>query len=245
MCGRYVLTSPPGDLAAQFGAREAPGLLESYEASYNVAPTMPVLAVAITRDGERVLDTYRWGLIPSWAEDPSIGSRLINARAETIETSRAFMDAFGKRRVAVLADGFYEWRTVPGIAGKRRQPLFFHRADGQPLAFAGLRERWPDPTIDGPDKWLRSCTIVTTVANQDLAGVHDRMPVILERVALDLWLDPAGETPEIEGLLRPAPAMTLIHHPVDPRVGDVRNDGPDLVEPFDVPDEPEALKLFP
>jgi putative SOS response-associated peptidase YedK len=251
MCGRYVLTSPPGDLAGHFDAMEAPGLLESYEASYNVAPTMPVLGLAVTRGGERILDTYRWGLIPMWVKDPSIGNRLINARAETLSTSRMFSDAFLNRRIAVLADGFYEWRTVPG---RRRQPLFLHRADGQPLAFAGLRERWRDPEIDGEDGWRRTCTIVTTVANEDLTGIHDRMPVILEMANLDPWLRPTvpgskADMSDIERLLRPAPPGTLVYHPVDPGVGDVRNDGPHLTAPYDADAaneaQPEPLRLFP
>jgi putative SOS response-associated peptidase YedK len=250
MCGRFVLASRPEALAEHFDAREAPGLLESYQPSFNVAPTMPVLGLAMTGGGERVLDSYRWGLIPAWARDLSIGNRLFNARAESLSTSRAFRDAFLNRRIAVLADGFYEWRPGPG---KHRQPLFIHRADGQPLAFAGLRETWRDPSgagagdgdRDGDGGWQRTCTIITTAANEDLAGIHDRMPVILEPGALDLWLDPAGSSQnELSGLLRAGSAGRLIHYPVDRRVGDVRNNGPELIAPLPEAAEPEDLRLF-
>jgi putative SOS response-associated peptidase YedK len=232
MCGRYALARRADALARLFGAREAPGLRESYEPSYNIAPTRQVLGLAAAPDGDRVLDTYRWGLVPWWASDPAIGNRLFNARAATLATSHTFADAFARRRLAVLADGFFEWRPGPD---DRRRPLFFHRADGAPLLLAGLWERWRDPS-HVRDEPLVSCTIVTTDAGPDLLGIHDRMPVILEPGDLDRWLDGA----ERAALLRPSSAGTLVHHPVDPRVGDVRNDGPDLIAPY----EEQELRLF-
>ena len=237
MCGRYALARPTRELAALFDATEAPGLAESYEPSYNLAPTRQVVALAMApRDG-RVLDTYRWGLVPAWAADPSIGNRLFNARAETLSTSKAFSDAFAHRRLAVLADGFFEWHGGPD---GRRRPLFFHRPDGTPLAFAGLWERWRDPS-HLRDEPLYSCTIVTTEAGPDLAGVHDRMPVVIEAAMLDRWLDPRRHHPhDVAAVLRTSPAGTLVHHPVDPRVGDVRNDEPVLVAPY----EDQELRLF-
>jgi putative SOS response-associated peptidase YedK len=234
MCGRYALARSARELASIFDAAEGPRLRESFEPSYNLAPTRQVVGLAITGTGERVLDAYRWGFLPAWASEPSIGSRLFNARAETLSSSRAFGDALAHRRLAVLADGFFEWRVGPD---GRRRPLFFSRADGAPLVFAGLWERWRGE--GGPP--LFSCTIVTTEAGPDLAGVHDRMPVVLDAATLDRWLaarsrvrdDPAA-------LLRPAPAGTLVHHPVDPRVGDVRNDSPELLAPY----EEQELRLF-
>jgi putative SOS response-associated peptidase YedK len=237
MCGRYALARRADALARLFGAREAPGLREAYEPSYNIAPTHRVLGLAMTPSGDRVLDTYRWGLVPSWANDPSIGSRLFNARAATLWTSQAFADAFARRRLVLLADGFFEWRRGPD---GRRRPLFLHRADGAPLLLAGLWERWWEGA-HRRDEPLVSCTIVTTEAGPDLIGVHDRMPVVLELDDLDRWLDPRRRDQDDRAeLLRPSPAGTLTHHPVDPRVGDVRNDGPDLVAPY----EEHELRLF-
>ncbi|HUZ20383.1 MAG TPA: SOS response-associated peptidase [Acidimicrobiales bacterium] len=228
MCGRYVLVSPTEDLVRFFDAREAPGLTGRYEPSYNVAPTRQVLGVALSRRGDRVLDTYRWGLVPSWAKDPSIGNRLFNARGESVASKPAFGSAFKHRRIVVPSDGFYEWQKAPGGA---RRPFYFTRADGEPLAFAGLWEPWRDPARrDDPDAWIRTCTIITTGAGEDVVAFHDRMPVVLDRAAIDRWLDPDdAERDGLEGLLRPAPAGTLVVRAVDPRVGDARNDTAELL----------------
>jgi putative SOS response-associated peptidase YedK len=237
MCGRYALARPARELASLFDAAEAPGFRETYEPSHNLAPTRLVAGLAMPRDGDRVLDTYRWGLVPAWAEDPSIGGRLFNARAATLATSRAFSDAFEHRRLVVLADGFFEWQAGPD---GRRRPLLFRRADGRPLALAGLWDRWRDRSHGRPEP-VQSCTIVTTEAGPDVADVHDRMPVVLEDDALDRWLDPRRcDVHRAATLLHPSPAGTLVRHPVDPRVGDVRNDGPELVEPY----EERELRLF-
>lgn len=225
MCGRYGLYRPTDVLAKVFGAREAQGLRERYAPSYNIAPTADVVGLAAGEQGERILDLYRWGL----------AGRLFNARAESLAASHAFGGAMRRRRLALLADGFFEWRQSPG---RRGQPLFFTRADGTPLALAGIWE--------ARDSTLRTCSMVTTAAGTDIAEVHDRMPVILEPDALEVWLDPASRNlDELEGVLRPAPGGTLVHHAVDPRVGDVRNDSPDLILPFQSPtDDFEALRLF-
>lgn len=240
MCGRFGLYRPTDALAELFGAHEAPGVRRRWAPSYNIAPTRDVVGLAVTREVGRVLDLYRWGLVPSWAPDPSVGSRLFNARAEGLTASRAFGDAFRARRLAVVADGFFEWRPREG---RRPQPLFFRRADGAPLAIAGLWESWSGPAGDAP---LLSCTMVTTAAGPDLEGVHDRMPVVLDPLALEAWLDPrARDLRSLEELLRRPPAGTLVHHAVDPRVGDPRNDDPDLVVPFEPEGgEPEPLRLF-
>ena len=240
MCGRFALSWPAPRLAQLFDAEEGPGLREAYQPSFNLAPTSVVAGLAMTSDGGRLLEAYRWGLVPSWAPDPSIGGRLFNARAETLDSRPAFADALAARRMAVLADGFYEWRTEAGT--KRRQPYFFRRPEGQPLLFAGLWDVWRDGIHHGR---LLTCTIVTTAAGEDMAGIHDRMPAILPGEALESWLHPGriGRL-EREDLLRPALPGTLVHHPVDPRVGDVRQDDPQLVAPFTPPAEPESLRLF-
>jgi putative SOS response-associated peptidase YedK len=243
MCGRFGLYRPTDALAELFDAHEAPDLRRRWAPSYNIAPTRDVIGLAVTRGGRRVLDLYRWGLVPSWARDPSVGSRLFNARAEGLAASRAFADAFGARRLAIVADGFFEWRPREG---RRPQPLFFRRADGAPLAIAGLWESWWARARGGPDGSLVSCAMVTTAAGPDLAGVHDRMPVILDPLALEAWLDPRTRDPRsLEELLRPPPAGTLVHHAVDPRVGDTGNDDPELVAPYEPEGgDPEPLRLF-
>ena len=231
MCGRYVLATPIDELARYFEAREAPGVADSYLPSFNVAPTRDVLGLARDRDGDRLIDTYHWGLIPSWAKDPTVGNRLFNARAETLVTKPAFRHAFQSRRLAVLSDGFFEWRKGPG---KLRQPFYLVRADGAPIAFAGLWEVWRDPSVGDKGGWLRSCTIVTTDANPDVSPIHDRMPVLLDPDALAAWLDTDANRPDdLVDLLVPSPLGTLVARPVDRRVGNVRNDDPGLLEPVE------------
>jgi|SRR6185437_6608671 len=252
MCGRFALYTPPDTLARLFDAELAAGAA-AIGPHWNVAPTTQVLGLRFGGgpgiDGPPrlplVLDQFRWGLIPAGATDPSPGSRLFNARAESVANRPSFRDAFDRRRVAVLADGFFEWRKG---TGSRRTPHYFHRADGQPLAFAGLWADWRDPRRQGPQDpaaerpAVRSCTIVTTTAGQDMDGIHDRMPVVLARDVLDLWVDPADADPdELAALLRPAPPGTLVHHPVDQRVGNVRHDDPGLIALREADPEPATL----
>jgi putative SOS response-associated peptidase YedK len=229
VCGRYVLATPIDELASFFEARRAAGLVGDWAASYNIAPTKTVVCLAPDADGGRVLDAYRWGLIPSWAKDPAIGNRLFNARSETVAVKPSFRGAFKSRRLVVVADGFYEWRRGPGA---RRQPYFLSRSDRAPMAFAGLWESWHDPaTADDDSAWVHSCTIITTAANDEVSPIHDRMPVVLEHDALEAWLDPSvAARDELEALLRPASPGTLAVRAVGPRVGNVRNNGPDLIE---------------
>lgn len=164
--------------------------------------------------------------MPRWAKDPRIGNRMINARAETLATKGAFKPAFKRRRAIVPADGFYEWRAVPGA--KRKQPHFIHRPDGEPYAFAGLWEVWKG---DEADDRLRSTTIITTTANEPMAEIHDRMPVILPPSAWDEWLDPTNDDLDSLGrLLVPAPPALITMHPVSTDVGNVRNQGAHLIE---------------
>jgi putative SOS response-associated peptidase YedK len=244
MCGRFALFTPPARMARYFGASLADGVDSEFQASWNVAPTDPVLGVRdrpvrpTTGPGteeeqptpqgtERLLMSFRWGLIPWWSKDTKSGSRLFNARSETVATKASFREAFRERRIIVPADGFYEWHKTGN-----KQPQYFSRADGEPLAFAGLAERWraKDAPKDAP--YVRSCTVITAPGGADMEGIHDRMPVILDPATFDLWLDPANEdTEELLALLRPPPAGTVLHHPVGSRIGNVRNNDPTLVEP--------------
>lgn len=246
MCGRFSLYTPPDRLARLFDAELGAGVDPGGEPHWNVAPTDDVLALRVHGgDGERlVLDRFHWGLVPPWAKSLAEGSRQFNARAESVAERPAFRSAFAGRRVAVLADGFYEWRKGPGGS----QPFYFHRADGRPIAFAGLWERWRDPRrADDHGAWVLTCTVITAPAGPDVEDVHDRMPVVLERPTLAAWLDPGNaDRHELEGLLRPAPAGTLARHRVDRRVGSVANDGPELIEPLAEPaqDGPRQGALF-
>jgi putative SOS response-associated peptidase YedK len=218
MCGRYMLTTPVDSLRQLFLFSERPNL----PPRYNIAPTQEVPIVRRTRDGAgRELLLVRWGLVPYWAEDPKIGNRLINARAETLARAPAFRDAYARRRCLVPADGFFEWRRD----GKVRQPLLVRRRDQAPFAFAGLWERWPQPGSGV----LRSCTIVTCPPNALIAQVHDRMPVILASADFERWLDPAAGGGE---LLRPCPAEWLEALPVGPRVNSPQNDDAECIAPL-------------
>lgn len=226
MCGRIALYTPPQRLARLLEASLAAGLdPDGTAASWNVGPTATLFGVKDRGQG-RVLDAYRWGLVPSWAKDPSVGSRMFNARAETVATKPSFRDAFQRHRLLVPVDGFYEWDR----RGTTRVPHYFTRADGEPIVLAGLYDRWRDwSDRDGP--WLVTCTVLTTTPGPDLDGIHDRMPVVVERGAHDLWLtggDDEGDA--LRALCAPSPRGTLVHHPVDPKVGNVRNDSPELIE---------------
>ena len=237
MCGRYVAAAPPSEIAKYFGAAT---LSETVlEPSFNVAPTNEVYAV-VERDDERVLDHFRWGLVPLWAKDLAIGSKMINARSEGIATKNAYRHAFRKQRCIIPADGFFEWKVIQGE--KRKQPMFIHRVDGEPLAFAGLWETWRGPDRDGDP--LYTCTIITTSANETMAPVHDRMPVILPPDLWEQWLDPdMRDTDELVKFLKPAPASLLTLYPVSTAVNNVRNKGVEILVPkADVP-EPGQLSL--
>ena len=184
MCGRFTLTADPGLVARRFGAPPRQG--GGSRPRYNVAPTQTV--VTVTDDGTRHLEQMRWGLVPSWAKDPSVGSRMINARAETLAQKPAFRSALKKRRCLIPADGFYEWPLVGGT----KRPVRIALKSGQPFAFAGLWDLWTAP--DG--QAIRTCTIVTCAPNDLMAQMHHRMPVILAREAEDVRLDPAVQAPD-------------------------------------------------
>jgi putative SOS response-associated peptidase YedK len=228
VCGRYVLATPIDELVSFFEAKLAPGVREDFQPSFNVAPTRTVLGLLDEKAEGRTLEEFRWGLVPSWAKDLTIGNRLFNARAESVATKPSFRSAFTSRRLAVVADGFYEWRKDERSG---RQPFYFTRADNEPIAFAGLWEVWRDRSR--PDaKWLRSCTIITTDANKEVESVHNRMPVILERDALERWIGAeATDLEELAGLLHPSATGTLLSVAVDRRVGRVENDDSRLITP--------------
>jgi len=219
MCGRYTLASPTERLAEEFGVDAS-----SIELSpnYNVAPTQGVAAV-LEEAGQRRLEVLRWGLIPPWADDPGIGSRMINARSETAPGKPSFRRAFRERRCLIPADGFYEWQRTNGA----KQPYYIHMEDGRPFAFAGLWESWSK----GGEGEVRTCTILTTGANALVGEVHDRMPVILAHDAYDVWLDPASESDELTGLLVPFPEDGMEAYPVSRFVNSPSNNDPRCVEP--------------
>ncbi len=233
MCGRFVSATPPDQLAKYFGAEMASETLIERPANFNVAPTQGVYTVY--EDGAtRRLDTFHWGLVPFWAKDPKIGSRMINARAETIAEKNSFKRPFARRRCIIPADGFYEWKKVEGQ--KKKQPMYMSRPDGEPFAFAGLWEVWRDKNnldANGEPLELFSCTIITGNPNERVAEVHDRMPVMLSPDAWDQWLDRDNhDTNSLQQLLVPAPAHLIRLHPVSTEVNNVRNNSPELTDEF-------------
>jgi len=226
VCGRYASARSAQDLASWFDAEQPE---ESAEAAslpprWNVAPTDPVHAV-VERDGRRVLRVLRWGLVPSWSRDARGAARMINARVESVEVKPAFRRAFRSRRCLLPADGYYEWQ----VDGARKQPWFLSARDGGPLAMAGLYEVWSPPgEADGPRLW--TCTVITTSAADEHGAIHDRTPLLVPRQDWARWLDPGVADPGQE-LLVPGTEGLLDAWPVSPAVGNVRNDGPELVEP--------------
>jgi putative SOS response-associated peptidase YedK len=247
MCGRYASSRKPEDLVEEFDIRapEVPRL----EPDWNVAPTKEVYAVVerppaedepAGAEPERQLRAVRWGLVPFWAKDPKIGSRMINARMETVAEKPAYRRAFERRRAILPADGFYEWYPTQQLTQKgtpRKQPYFIHPTDGGVLAMAGLYEIWRDPTKpeDDPDRFLWTCTVITTTAEDAVGRIHDRMPLMLSPEKYAAWLDPrTTDREELLDLLEPALPGRLEAYPVSARVSNVRNNGPELVEPIAV-----------
>ncbi len=208
------------------------------EPSYNIAPTARVAIVldsAKTEPPTRRLEAARWGLVPSWAKDPSVGSRAFNARSEEVEDKPMFRNALIKRRAVVPATGYYEWKLVDG----EKIPHYIHPADGSPLYFAGLYEWWKNPAVadDDPARWLLSFTILTRDSIGDLGSIHDRMPLFLDPDFADAWLDPTTDNVGdiLDAAIDAAPevARSLDNHVVSKAVGNVRNDAPELIEPVD------------
>jgi putative SOS response-associated peptidase YedK len=262
MCGRYASARRRIELLEEFGV-QADEDGEELRPDYNVAPTKKIYAVMTRRppglagaeggngsggDGAaeaaaraaedlepvRQLRTVRWGLVPSWAKDPAIGSRMINARAETVASKPAYRRAFTKRRCLLPADGYYEWYKPGEDAKAAKQPYFIHRADGAPLAFAGLYEFWRDQAHpdDHPDAWLVTATIITTSAPDELGVIHERMPMVIPPGQWAEWLDPdLQDQAQLAHLLAPAVSSGLVTTRVSTKVNSVRNNGPELIEP--------------
>ncbi|KIH99882.1 hypothetical protein LP52_04455 [Streptomonospora alba] len=295
MCGRYAQarnqhelqlafdfpeadeTAAPADGAADPRARPP---LEELAPDYNVAPGKNVYTVLGTPPGEaaadgggyrgpRTLGTMRWGLVPSWAKDPNVGYKMINARSETVAEKPAYRSAFARRRCLIPADVYYEWQLLPEDrpgeaeagtspvtdsghqrrkAKSRKQPYAVGYADGSPLAFAGLFERRRDPESQGDDPaaWLWSCTIVTTQAAPELSAIHERMPVVVPPQLWEVWLDPASGPDELHHALSATPAGDFSVTPVSTAVNSVRNNGPELLRPAEAPGLPgaESATLF-
>jgi putative SOS response-associated peptidase YedK len=225
MCGRYTLTSSGEDVALLFDLASVPQL----PIRYNLAPTQEAAVVRVERPGQpRHLDFLRWGLVPSWAEDPSIGNRMINARAESAADKPAYRWSFRRHRCLVPTSGFYEWQKV----GKAKQPYLIRRGDGQPFAFAGLWSRWHNPA-DPASPPLDTFTILTTDANQRIRSLHDRMPVILSPENFGQWLDPElQDVDRLRELLVPAPEDFLQPVPVSRTVNSPANDTADCIAPL-------------
>jgi putative SOS response-associated peptidase YedK len=227
MCGRFSLHESPERVAAVFAVDE---IAEGRpDARFNVAPSQQIFSFVASRDGERRrLGTLRWGLVPSWAKDPAVGYKMINARAETVASAPAFRRAFERRRCLVPANGFYEWWHDPANKRRRGRPFFARPTGDGLLALAGVWEVWHGPG----DEVLRTVAIVTTIANPDVAQVHDRMPVIVEPADWDLWLAPESLEPAEAGrLLRPAHEGRLQLVEVADLVNDPKRDTPELLEP--------------
>jgi putative SOS response-associated peptidase YedK len=220
MCGRFTLSTPAEMVAEIFELANVPPLLPRY----NIAPTQPAPVIRLVPEANRrELDALRWGLIPAWADDPGIGNRMINARAETVATKPAFRAAFKSRRCLVVADGFYEWQKLP----RGKQPFHIRMNDGAPFGMAGLWEHW-----EGPDGTaIETCTILTTDANDVVRPVHARMPVILAHADHGRWLDHRiREAAKLIPLFNPYPPQEMTACPVSKRVNSPANDGPSCIE---------------
>jgi putative SOS response-associated peptidase YedK len=221
MCGRFTLTVDPADLQDVFGDFIFP---TQFAPRYNIAPSQPVLA--IPNDGKNKADFFLWGLIPSWAKDPTIASKLINARGETVAEKPSFRGSFKYKRCLISADGFYEWKAEAGK--KAKTPYFIHMKNRKPFAFAGLWDEWHSP--DG--NMLRTCTIITTSPNELMSDLHNRMPVILDKSQFADWLNPMPQTLEnLIHLLQPFPAEKMSAYPVSTLVNAPSNDRAELIAP--------------
>jgi putative SOS response-associated peptidase YedK len=260
MCGRYASSRAPEDLVEEFEIRpdqQQAGDLPHLEPDFNVAPTKEVYGVVQrppsgSREAsepeppERQLRVLTWGLVPFWAKDPKIGNRMINARMETVAEKPAYRRAFERRRAILPADGYFEWYATEQKtkAGKpRKQPYFIRPADRGVLAMAGLYEIWrdPDKAEDDPTRFLWTCTVLTTSAEDSLGHIHDRMPLMLAPDAYDAWLDPSrDDRDDLLALLEPAAPGRLEAYPVSTLVSNVKNNGPELLDPIplsELPDE--------
>ncbi|PSL34321.1 putative SOS response-associated peptidase YedK [Planomicrobium soli] len=222
MCGRYSLFADYSAILERFGIEEISIDESDYSPSYNIAPSQQV--VAVVNDGTKNrLGLLRWGLIPPWTKDSKIGYKMINARAETAAEKPSFRNAFKKKRCLIVADSFYEWRRTDD----QKTPMRIKMKSGEPFAFAGLWESWKSPE----GKTINTCSILTTIPNDLMATIHDRMPVVLSKEAEKVWLDPRVEDPEVLGeLLKPFDAKEMEAYEVSPAVNSPKNNGPELIE---------------
>jgi putative SOS response-associated peptidase YedK len=226
MCGRYTLTPAIDELLQQLGLA---GVLEEMGPRFNVAPTQMVPALRLNDEGALQLDLFRWGLVPSWAKDPSIGNRMINARGETVAEKPSFRSAFRSRRCLVLTDGWYEWQK--NLHGK--QPVRIQLESGEAFSFGGLWERWrPKGAGAEEPEEMRTCTIITCDANEALADIHHRMPVVMKRTAWDTWLDPEAPSDVLLSMLRPYAEDDLKAYPVSTLVNSPANERPECILPL-------------
>ena len=221
MCGRFTLAADPDDMREEFEGIEFPQL---FAPRFNIAPSQPVLAVR--NDGKRAADFLLWGLIPSWAKDAAIGSRLINARGETLAEKPAFRGAYKYKRCLILADGFFEWKSQTAV--KLKVPYYIQLKSRKPFAFAGLWDEWR--SSDGSS--VQTCAIITTLPNELMATIHNRMPVMLQSKDFPDWMDPAPRPPDsLKHLLQPLPAALMQAHPVSTLVNSPSNDTPQVIVP--------------
>jgi putative SOS response-associated peptidase YedK len=231
MCGRYRLSRRKQVVEEYFDTvSDEP----NWNPRYNIAPTQPIPIIRQSpKEPVREMSLIRWGLIPSWARDPSISAKMINARSETAGTKPAFRDPLTSRRCLVPADGFYEWKR----AGKAKQPYCFEVNDGELFAFAGLWDRWKDPS----GQWVKSCSILTTTPNAVTSAVHDRMPVILDRADYDLWLDPGfTDVTAVSEMLKPFDARLMRSYPVSTRINHAANDDEECAKPVEIETRPQG-----
>ena len=238
MCGRFVSSTPPDQLARHFNAEPVKPLRDrrvrdAFSANYHVAPTQSIFTVLEER-GTRRLDKFRWGLVPSWAADIKFGNRMINARAETIADRKAFRRPFIENRCIIPADGFYEWKK---LENRRKQPMYLSSADERPFALAGIWDVWEDKTLmedNGGPRQIFSCAIITREPSEQVAEVHDRMPVILPNNSWDFWLDTSNRDVEaLQSLLHLRPLESIRIRPVSLQVNNVRRNGPELINEAD------------
>jgi putative SOS response-associated peptidase YedK len=221
MCGRFTLRSSPKAIAEVFGLAEPPHI----QPHCNIAPSQSIAVVREQPDHHRELVHLHWGLIPFWADAPSIGNRMANARCETAATKPSFRRAFRSRRCLVVADGFYEWQKTDG----RKQPYFIQMEDHRPFGMAGLWERW-----DKQGEQIESCTILTTDANNLMMPIHERIPVILPPDDFDLWLDPeVHDEKNLAALLRPLDSKIMTAYPISTQVNNPKNDVAACIEPLE------------
>ena len=231
MCGRLVLHTPPAHLARFLDATLDLGLAAAATPSWNLPPTHLLYGVTHEPDGNRRMSAYRWGLVPRWAKSSTSTAHTINARSESVAEKPSYRGPFASQPCAIPVNGFYEWESRDGHA---KQPYYFSRVDDELMILAGLYDLWYDPTLGPAAPALITCTIVTTEANENMGGLHDRIPVILEPSEVATWIAPHN----VEGratLLRPAARGTLRHHAVTPLVGSVRHDRPELLDSYQPP----------